>query len=45
MANPEIKKKYEERLAEDPELATDPEKRRAFFREVMAQFRQAQGVQ
>ena len=45
MENPEIKKKYEARLAEDPELATDPEKRRAFFREIMSQFRQGQGVQ
>jgi RND family efflux transporter MFP subunit len=45
MENPEIKKKYEARLAEDPGLATDPQKRRAFVREVMPQFRQAQGGQ
>jgi RND family efflux transporter MFP subunit len=45
MENPEVKKKYEARLAEDPSLATDPQKRRAFVREVMPQFRQAQGSQ
>jgi RND family efflux transporter MFP subunit len=45
LQNPEIKKKYEARLAEDPGLATDPQKRRAFVREVMPQFRQAQGSQ
>jgi hypothetical protein len=45
LQNPEIKKKYETRLAEDPSLATDPQKRRAFVREVMPQFRQAQGGQ
>jgi len=45
MQNPEVKKKYEARLAEDPSLATDPQKRRAFVREIMPQFRQAQGGQ
>jgi len=45
IANPDIKKQYEARLAEDPALATDPQKRRAFVREVMPQFRQSQGVQ
>lgn len=45
MENPEIKKKYEARLSEDPSLATDPQKRRAFVREVMPQFRQMQGGQ
>ena len=41
----EIKKKYEARLAEDPSLATDMQKRRAFVKEVMPQFRQSQGGQ
>ena len=45
MENPDIKKKYEARLAEDPSLATDMQKRRAFVREVMPQFRQSQGGQ
>ena len=45
LQNPEIRKKYEDRLAEDPGLATDPQKRRAFVREVMPQFRQAQSSQ
>jgi hypothetical protein len=45
LENPEIKKKYEARLAEDPSLATDMQKRRAFVREVMPQFRQSQGGQ
>jgi RND family efflux transporter MFP subunit len=38
MQNPEIRKRWEARLKEDPSLATDPEKRRAFFREIMAEF-------
>jgi membrane fusion protein, multidrug efflux system len=38
MQNPEIKKRWEARLKEDPSLATDQEKRRAFFREVMSEF-------
>jgi membrane fusion protein (multidrug efflux system) len=39
MQDPEIRKKYEARLAEDPSLATDPQKRRAFFREMFSQSR------
>ncbi len=38
MQNPEIRKRWEARLKEDPSLATDPEKRRAFFREIMSEF-------
>lgn len=38
MQNPEVKKRWEARLKEDPSVATDPEKRRAFFREIMAEF-------
>lgn len=45
MANPEFKKRWDARLAEDPSLATDRQKQRAFFREVMPQLRQAQGSQ
>jgi len=45
LENPEIKKKYEARLADDPTLATDMQKRRDFVREVMPQFRQSQGGQ
>jgi membrane fusion protein (multidrug efflux system) len=39
MQNPEVKERYEARLAQDPGLATDPEKRRAFFREEFARMR------
>ncbi|UCF37101.1 MAG: efflux RND transporter periplasmic adaptor subunit [Acidobacteriota bacterium] len=39
MQDPEVKKKYKARLKEDPALATDPQKRRAFFREIMAETR------
>ncbi len=41
-SNPEMKKEYDKRLAEDPGLATDPDKRRAFFREMMSKFRSRQ---
>lgn len=40
MQNPEIRAAYEARLKEDPELATDPEKRREFFREMFSRMRQ-----
>ncbi|MEE8585444.1 MAG: hypothetical protein V3T83_11385, partial [Acidobacteriota bacterium] len=38
-SNPELKKEYDKRLAEDPELATDPDKRRVFLRELMSKMR------
>lgn len=38
MQNPEVRKRWEARLKEDPSIATDPEKRRAFFREIMTEF-------
>jgi RND family efflux transporter MFP subunit len=39
MENPEVKEEYEARLAQDPELATDSEKKRAFAQEMMQQNR------
>lgn len=39
MQNPEIRKKWEDKVKEDPSIAEDPQKRREFFREVMADFR------
>ena len=36
LANPEIKKAYDEKLKEDPSLANDPAKRLEFFREQIA---------
>jgi RND family efflux transporter MFP subunit len=42
LENPEVRKRYEAKLKEDPELATDPQKRRAFAREVMSELRGAQ---
>ncbi|HSR69954.1 MAG TPA: efflux RND transporter periplasmic adaptor subunit [Acidobacteriota bacterium] len=36
---PEVKKEYEKRLKDDPGLATDPQKRRAFVREMMSKMR------
>ena len=39
MQNPEVKAEYEARLARDPELATDSEKKRVFTQEMMRQFR------
>jgi len=39
MENPEAKKEYEARLAQDPELSTDSEKKRAFAQEMMRQYR------
>ncbi|MFQ5930544.1 MAG: efflux RND transporter periplasmic adaptor subunit, partial [Acidobacteriota bacterium] len=38
LENPEIRKDYEARLAEDPDLANDPQKRRAFAREMMSKY-------
>lgn len=38
-SNPELKKAWDEKIADDPEVATDPEKRRAFLREVMSELR------
>ncbi len=40
MENPEVKEEYEARLARDPELATDSEKKRVFTQEMMRQFRE-----
>jgi membrane fusion protein, multidrug efflux system len=40
MQDPEIRKRWEARLREDPTLESDPEKRRAFVRELMAEMRQ-----
>jgi hypothetical protein len=42
MQNPQIKKEYEKRLEEDPGLATDPEKKWAFFREMFRKMRGGQ---
>ena len=39
MSHPQINEEYKARLARDPELATDFEKRSAFAREMMQQFR------
>lgn len=39
LQNPEIRRAYEERLKQDPEMATDPEKQRAFFREIFVRMR------
>ena len=38
-SNPALKKAWDEKIAEDPEVATDPEKRRAFLREAMSEMR------
>ncbi len=43
MNNPEIKEKYEARLAKEPELAIDFEKQRAFAQEMMQQYRGRRG--
>ena len=40
MQDPEIRKRWEARLREDPTVESDPEKRRAFIRELMAEMRQ-----
>ncbi len=45
LENPEVRKQYEAKLKEDPELATDPQKRRAFVRGVMSELRGAQQSQ
>ena len=37
--DPEIKEEYESRLVDDPELATDLEKKRAFAQQMMQRFR------
>ena len=39
LGNPQVKQEYEKKLKEDPELATDPEKRAKFFGEMIARFR------
>lgn len=39
LQNPEIRRAYEERLKQDPEMANDPEKQRAFFREIFVRMR------
>lgn len=38
LENPEIRRQYEARRAADPELATDPQKRRAFIREMISRY-------
>jgi len=45
LEDPEVRKQYDAKLKEDPELATDPQKRRAFVREVMSEMRGAQRSQ
>ncbi len=45
LSNPEVKSIYDERLKQDPDLATDPEKQRAFLREMRGQFGQRRGGQ
>ncbi|MDA2929958.1 efflux RND transporter periplasmic adaptor subunit [Acidobacteria bacterium AH-259-O06] len=45
LQNPEIRKQYEEKLAEDPDLANDPQKRRAFAREMMSKYGISRGNQ
>lgn len=37
MADPAIRKRWEDKLKEDPSVATDPAKRRAFFSQIMAE--------
>ena len=37
LANPVVKRLYDAKLAEDPELATDDEKRSQFFRSVFTE--------
>ncbi|GAB4245210.1 MAG: hypothetical protein Kow00109_21220 [Acidobacteriota bacterium] len=37
MADPEIRKRWEAKLKEDPSMATDPAKRRAFIRQIMSE--------
>lgn len=41
MQDPEIRKQYQARLEEDPSLATDPQKRREFFRKIMSDMRES----
>jgi membrane fusion protein, multidrug efflux system len=38
-ANPALKKAWDKKVKEDPEVATDPEKRRAAIREIMTEMR------
>ena len=38
LENPEIQQQYEAKLAKDPSLADDPQKRRAFMREMMSKY-------
>jgi len=45
LEDPEVRKQYDAKLKEDPELATDPQKRRAFARKVMSEMRGAQQSQ
>ncbi len=44
-SNPALKEAWEKKIKEDPEVATDPEKRRAFIREVMTKLRGSGGRQ
>ena len=45
MRNPEAKKEYDTRVEKDPELATNPEKRRALIMELLMKFRGQRGRQ
>ncbi len=44
-SNPALKEAWDKKVKEDPEVATDPEKRRTFIRESMAQLRGSGGQQ
>jgi RND family efflux transporter MFP subunit len=45
LENPEVRRQYEARLREDPGFAEDPQKRRAFVREMMTSMREARSQQ
>jgi hypothetical protein len=44
-SNPALKEAWDKKVKEDPEVATDPEKRRAAIREIMTQLRGSGGRQ
>lgn len=44
-SNPAVKEAWDKKVKEDPEVATDPEKRRAAIREIMTQLRGSGGRQ
>lgn len=39
LQNPDVKKRWDAKVKEDPEAANDPEKKRAFIREIMSEMR------